>query len=92
MPSSLLLTRCCPSCHHCSEFVAHGLTEDEICETLGADGLIYQDVSDLIACGQDLNPAITRFDDSCFTGEERGGQAAAVPGGCAGVRCCAGRV
>lgn len=52
-----------------SEFVAHGLTEDEICETLGADGLIYQDVSDLIACGQDLNPAITRFDDSCFTGK-----------------------
>jgi hypothetical protein len=26
----------------CSEFVAHGLTEDEICRVLGADGLIYQ--------------------------------------------------
>lgn len=51
------------------EFVAHGLTEDEICETLGADGLIYQSVEDLVGVGHELNPSIQRFDDSCFTGK-----------------------
>ncbi|PSC75748.1 Amidophosphoribosyltransferase [Micractinium conductrix] len=52
-----------------SEFVAHGLSEDEICKVLGADGLIYQAVEDLVECGRDLNPAIQEFDDSCFTGK-----------------------
>ena len=52
----------------CSEFVAHGLTEDEICEVLGADGLIYQSMEDLIDCGRELNPSLREFDDSCFTG------------------------
>ena len=51
------------------EFVAHGLTEDEICETLGADGLVYQSVEDLLAVGRELNPSIQTFDDSCFTGK-----------------------
>jgi amidophosphoribosyltransferase len=50
------------------EFVAHGLSEDEICAVLGADGLVYQTVEDLVAVGKELNPAIERFDDSCFTG------------------------
>jgi amidophosphoribosyltransferase len=51
------------------EFVAHGLTEDEICTTLGADGLVYQTVEDLIGVGKELNPTIQNFDDSCFTGK-----------------------
>jgi amidophosphoribosyltransferase len=51
------------------EFVAHGLTEDEICTALGADGLIYQSVEDLISVGKELNPTIQNFDDSCFTGK-----------------------
>ncbi|EFN59299.1 hypothetical protein CHLNCDRAFT_137657 [Chlorella variabilis] len=51
------------------EFVAHGLSEEEICRVLGADGLIYQDVADLLDCGRDLNPEIADFDDSCFTGK-----------------------
>jgi amidophosphoribosyltransferase len=55
-----------PSRH---EFVAHGLTEEEICGKLGADGLVYQSVEDLVAVGRELNPAIERFDASCFTGE-----------------------
>lgn len=53
-----------------SEFVASDKTEDEICAELGADMLIYQSVEDLIAVGHDLNPAITEFDTSCFTGKE----------------------
>lgn len=51
------------------EFVAHGLSEDEICEVLGANGLIYQSVEDLVGVGKELNPSIHNFDDSCFTGK-----------------------
>ena len=48
------------------EFVANGLSEDEICEVLGADGLLYQTVEDLIAVGMELNADIKRFEASCF--------------------------
>lgn len=41
----------------------------QICASLGADGLIYQEVEDLKAVAQSLNPNITQFDASCFTGE-----------------------
>ena len=51
------------------EFVADGLTEDEICKVLGADGLLYQTVEDLVGVGKDLNPEISRFEASCFDGE-----------------------
>lgn len=30
------------------EFVANGLTEQEVCDQLGADGLVYQAVDDLV--------------------------------------------
>lgn len=40
-------------------------------QVLGADGLIYQDVADLVECGTELNGGITEFDDSCFTGGRR---------------------
>lgn len=45
------------------------LTEDELCERLGADGLIFQTVDDLLEAGHELNPDIGRFEASCFTGE-----------------------
>ena len=48
------------------ELVAHNLTEDQVCEVLGADGLIYQTVEDLIETGYEMNPSIERFDASCF--------------------------
>ena len=50
------------------EFVAFDKTEEEICEELGADALIYQSIEDLVAVGHELNPSITEFDTSCFTG------------------------
>jgi amidophosphoribosyltransferase len=50
------------------EFVADGLTEEQICEVLGADGLVYQSVEDLVAVGRALNPEIERFDDAPFSG------------------------
>ncbi|PNH02602.1 Amidophosphoribosyltransferase [Tetrabaena socialis] len=51
------------------EFVANGLTIDQVREVLKADGLIYQTVEDLLISAQDLNPDIKDFDASCFTGE-----------------------
>ncbi|KAL3149372.1 hypothetical protein ABBQ32_002174 [Trebouxia sp. C0010 RCD-2024] len=50
------------------EFVATDLSEDEICKVLGADGLLYQSVDDLLAVAQSLNPSIQQFEASCFTG------------------------
>ena len=43
-------------------------SEEEIRCELGADGLLYQSIEDLIAVGADLNPSIREFDTSCFTG------------------------
>jgi len=51
------------------ELIAHGRSEAEVGEAIGADRLIYQELDDLIGAvteGQDL---ITRYDCSCFTGE-----------------------
>lgn len=52
-----------PAAH---ELVAHNRTEDEICTTLGADRLIYQDLEDLIDSVHKGNTKITQFDTSCF--------------------------
>ena len=52
-----------------TEFVAHDRTEQEVCDALGADGLVYQTVEDLIATGKKLNPRIAEFDASCFDGK-----------------------
>jgi amidophosphoribosyltransferase len=40
----------------------------QVCEVLGADGLVYQEVEDLIEVGKELNPSIKEFDAACFTG------------------------
>jgi amidophosphoribosyltransferase len=50
------------------EFVAHGLDEEAVRQVLGADGLVYQSVEDLIAVGKELNPTVQRFDAACFDG------------------------
>lgn len=50
------------------ELVAHGRTEKEVADILGADWLIYQDLPDLIEAVRKRNPALTCFDTSCFTG------------------------
>ena len=53
------------------EFVACDLSEDEICKVLGADGLLYQSLEDLLGVGRELNPSIRQFEDSCFSGEHQ---------------------
>ncbi|MGI9229902.1 MAG: amidophosphoribosyltransferase [Gammaproteobacteria bacterium] len=50
------------------ELIAHGRSEQEICATIGADHLIYQDVEDLQDAVRKGNPDITSFDVACFTG------------------------
>jgi amidophosphoribosyltransferase len=51
-----------------SELVAHGRDEEEICELIGADWLVYQDLDDLVASSHEGNPAVDQFDCSVFDG------------------------
>lgn len=52
-----------------SELVAYRRNTSEICHEIGADYLIFQELSDLIHAVQEGNPAITQFEGSCFTGK-----------------------
>jgi amidophosphoribosyltransferase len=51
------------------EFIANNKTTDQICKSIGADKLIYQDLEDLIWSVQQGNPKINSFDCSCFDGK-----------------------
>ncbi|ENT8826223.1 amidophosphoribosyltransferase [Proteus mirabilis] len=51
-----------------NELIAHGREVDEIRKLIGADGLIFQDLSDLIASVQEENPDINQFECSVFDG------------------------
>lgn len=51
-----------------SELIAHNRSVDEICEQIGADWLIFQDLDDLIRCSSDGNDLIESFDCSVFSG------------------------
>ena len=50
------------------ELIATGRTQAQIAEAIGADAVIYQDLEALIDDVRKLNPAIKRFDCSCFDG------------------------
>ncbi|OOE93313.1 amidophosphoribosyltransferase [Salinivibrio sp. AR647] len=52
-----------------NELIAHGREVDEIGQLIGADGLVYQDLPDLVAAVGEANPAIERFETSVFSGE-----------------------
>jgi amidophosphoribosyltransferase len=51
------------------ELIAHDRTEAEICEEIGADWLIFQELEDLIRAVEKGNPQISQFDTSVFTGK-----------------------
>ncbi|MEE2024541.1 MULTISPECIES: amidophosphoribosyltransferase [Alkalimonas] len=51
-----------------NELIAHGHDVDSICENIGADGLIFQSLEDLIAAVRSVNPDIKRFETSVFDG------------------------
>ncbi|SPY23005.1 Amidophosphoribosyltransferase [Photobacterium damselae] len=48
--------------------IAHGRDVDEICKMIGADGLIFQDLSDLVDAVAQGNPDIKLFETSVFDG------------------------
>ncbi|MCP3662538.1 MAG: amidophosphoribosyltransferase [Gammaproteobacteria bacterium] len=53
-----------------SELVAHGRSEENVREIIGADHLIYQDLEDLIDAVRKLDKSrVTQFDTSVFSGE-----------------------
>ena len=50
------------------ELIAHNRSDDEICAAIGADALVYQSVESMKRSVSDLNPALIRFEASCFDG------------------------
>ena len=50
------------------ELVAHGRTEEQVRQIIGADALIYQDVEAMKQAVGVLNPAVQGFEASCFDG------------------------
>lgn len=60
------------------ELIAHNRNVEQVCKEIGADGLIYQDLSALIAAAREGNPVIQRFEDSVFTGDYITGDVDAV--------------
>ena len=52
-----------------NELIAFDRDVVEICDAIGADGLIYQDLSDLVDCVRELNPQLQEFETSCFNGQ-----------------------
>jgi amidophosphoribosyltransferase len=50
----------------CDELIAFDRTEAAICQELGADALIYQDIDDLVAAIE--HESVKRFDTACFDG------------------------
>ena len=51
------------------ELIAHGRSEEQVCEAIGADWLVYQDLEDLTRAVEKGNPSIEGFDASVFTGQ-----------------------
>ena len=62
-----------------SELIAHGRSDEEVGELIGADWLIYQDLEDLIASASEGNDSIKRFECSVFDGEYVTGDVDSVP-------------
>jgi amidophosphoribosyltransferase len=50
------------------ELIANGRTPEEVAAAIGADAVVYQELDALIEDVRKLNPAIERFDCSCFDG------------------------
>ena len=50
------------------ELIANGRSAAEIAVEIGADGIVFQNLSDLEAVVKALNPKIESFDSSCFNG------------------------
>ena len=56
-----------------SELIAHGREVQEICELIGADWMVYQDLEDLFECSREGNEGIEGFESSMFDGKYSAG-------------------
>lgn len=52
-----------------NELIAYGREIPQIRDLIKADGLIFQDLTDLVAAVREENPAISRFETSVFDGD-----------------------
>jgi len=52
-----------------NELIAHGRSEAEVGELIGADRIFYQDLEDLKDACREVNPALEEFDCSVFDGK-----------------------
>ncbi|MEZ9759001.1 amidophosphoribosyltransferase [Vibrio breoganii] len=52
-----------------NELIAHGREVDEISKLIGADGLMFQSLEDLVAAVGEGNPDIKTFETSVFNGQ-----------------------
>ncbi|HMA97889.1 MAG TPA: amidophosphoribosyltransferase, partial [Wenzhouxiangella sp.] len=52
-----------------SELVAAGRTEEQVCQKIGADRLIYQELDELEKAVLGKNKRLAGFDSSCFSGQ-----------------------
>lgn len=50
------------------ELIAHGRSDDEICEAIGADALVYQGIDAMKADVRGFNAAVAGLEASCFDG------------------------
>jgi amidophosphoribosyltransferase len=50
------------------ELIANGRNDDEVAREIGADRLIYQDLEALIDDCRSVNPKVSNFETSCFSG------------------------
>lgn len=51
-----------------NELIAYNRSIEDVRRTIGADGLVYQDLSDLESAIRSANPKITHFESSIFDG------------------------
>lgn len=51
------------------ELIAYGRSDDEVCREITADALVYQDIESMKQSISDVNPALKRFEASCFDGQ-----------------------
>jgi amidophosphoribosyltransferase len=50
------------------ELIANGRTTEQVAREIGCDELIYQDLDALVRDCSSVNPAVTSFETSCFSG------------------------
>lgn len=51
-----------------TELIAHGRSDEEVGEIIGADWIVYQDIEDLVLAAAEGNEQIQRFECSVFDG------------------------